>query len=833
MAKCLLLILALVLIIRIEIGVGQESSLAPAAGELYVPIYFTLSVDPDPVLYRNPFDTSDIELIGIFQSPSGQQFIIPGFWMQPYVNACQQDCNGFDLQPDGEPQWQVRFTPQEVGEWTYTLQVRDNAAIVIVEDGRFIVKMSEERGLIRLGENGRYFQYANGQPYLPIGHNLNWSFDAIGSLETYAQWLRDLSEAGGNYARLFIDVPWFINLEWDGPAGDYRAAQKSAAMLDVILEQAANYGVSLQLVLLWHQGFRTYNGPPVNVPDNVPRPDVSADWDDNPYNIVNGGFLSGPSVFFFDEAAEDMFRRRLRYIVARWGYSPQVFAWEIVDRIDRVSNYTPEVAGTWLQSSINFLRQIDQHGHLITASGFTDTPVIIENPLLDFASAQLYQRQPIESVGDQVATVIDVMNRYLEPDLSPVLLADYSLSPWFEPIAEDPGGIHFQNTLWSALMSGASGGAMSDWWDTYIIPQHLERYYAPLAAFTAGIDWPTLNLEPAQAGLLTSAPDDNYLPVRITNFRRQFAARPEQVVTHTITADGVFPGIETVPSFLYGQVYNTQFSQAQRYRVSPPVDTYLEIGIEAISTQAGAYLTVTVDDERAVELSLRAGNRDVAVRVPLKAGEHSIVIDNLGDDWLELAYIEVGAMVAPARVLTLRDSEAGVILAWVQHRNYTWEKVAAGGEREPLQFEYRLDGLPSGRYVAEIWDPLSGAVLGEEILRVADDGVLALDLLPVDRQLAIRAVRQSEQPPGVVTTAAPPTALTPDLPTQMPSVTVTSEPTDTEIFTASPRPSSTATRRPSETATLARQVGTSLPTLLPFVASTNTPRPSYTPSPAS
>src|SRR5690606_10010897 len=537
-------------------------------------------------------------------------------------------------------------------------------------------------------------------------------------------------------ARLYIDVPWFISLEWNGPAGDYSASQRAAAELDIILEKAAEYGVSLQLVMLWHQTLRTFTGPPVVLPENVPRPDVSADWDNSPYTVLNGGVLSGPSVFFFNDTAQTLFRRRLRYIVARWGHSPQVFAWEIIDQIDRTANYNPDIARSWLQGTASYLRQIDQHDHLITASSREFDPVIAENPLLDFASLQFYQRRPIETVGDQVLHVANMIQSYHEAGFGPVLLVDYSLNPWFEPTGDDPQGIHFQNTLWAAAFAGAAGGAMSDWWDTYVIPQGLMRYYGPLAAFAAGVDWSSLNLQPALAGLLTNRMD-SYLPVRLSNFRRQFAVRPQSVVTRTITADGVYPDIEDVPSFLYGQVFNTQFSQAQRYRVAPPVDTYLEIAVRAVSTQADAHLVVEIDNVRVVEVNLRAGNRDVVVRVPLSAGEHSIVIDNMGTDWLELDYIEIGQLLTPARSLTLRDAEAGVVVAWLQHRDYTWEKVAANELREPILFEYRLDGMPAGRYTAEIWNPLTGSIVGEELLRVGEDGRLRLELLPLDQQLAL------------------------------------------------------------------------------------------------
>jgi hypothetical protein len=735
----------------------------PLAGVRYQPLTFTVEVDP--TTYRDPFNSRDIEVLGLFQSPLGEQIVIPGFWMQPF--DCAVPCADYDLQSVGDPVWQVRFTPTEPGPWSYTLQVRDNAAVVLIEDGQFEVADSEERGFIRMGPNGRYFQFDNDQPYFPIGHNLNWSWDDIGGLTAYDDWLHDLSAAGGNYARVMIDIPWFINLEWAGPVGDYQAAQRQAAELDLLLERAAEHGVYLQLVLLWHQALLTYNGPPVVLPEGVDRPNVSADWDDNPYNVFNGGPLSGPSVFFFSDEAQELFRRRLRYIVARWGYSPQIFAWEVIDRIDRTANFDPNVAGPWLRSTVSYLRQIDQQDHLITAGSREVTPVVADNALLDFASAQFYQRRPIESVGDQVQSVINLVQRHRETDLTPMLLADFSLNPWYEPTTDDPGGVHFQNTLWASVMSGASGGPASDWWDTYVIPQNLTRYYAPLAAFTNGIDWPNLDLQSAQAGLL-AASGEAYQPVRLTEYRRQLMTTPESVATHVITADGVFPAIQGVPSFIYGQVYNNQFSQVQRYRVTPPVDTYLEIGVEAVSTQADAQLVVEVDTAVVVQLDLRAGTRDAVVRIPLAAGEHTIVLDNQGGDWLEIAYLEIGHLFAPARVLTLRDTQAGVVLAWLQHRAYTWERVAAGETAVPVTFAFEVGGLPEGRYVAEIWDPLEGAVLGEELLRIGEDGVLQVDLLPFARQLAVRAIRQ-----------------------------------------------------PADSATIV----TPTPTLLPFVAATNTPRP--------
>jgi hypothetical protein len=77
----------------------------------------------------------------------------------------------------------------------------------------------------------------------------------------------------------------------------------------------------------------------------------------------------------------------------------------------------------------------------------------------------------------------------------------------------------------------------------------------------------------------------------------------------------------------------------------------------------------------------------------------------------------------------------------LQHRDYIWQNAAV--ERPPLLFQYRLNQMPPGRYVAEVWHPLTGEVMGEELVTVGDDGVLAFDLLPMDTQLAVRAFRQA------------------------------------------------------------------------------------------
>jgi hypothetical protein len=168
----------LLLVFTSGAALGQESS--ESETPLYAPMTFTIQIDDS--LYTNPFDPNDIELLGVFEAPSGRQVIIPGFWMQPYADECETPCLVDDLQPDGDPTWLVRYAPDELGSWSYNLQVRDDGSTVKVENGQFEVTPSDHPGFISVSPNDRYFQYTNGQTYFS-GRGMmaaDWSPTATG-----------------------------------------------------------------------------------------------------------------------------------------------------------------------------------------------------------------------------------------------------------------------------------------------------------------------------------------------------------------------------------------------------------------------------------------------------------------------------------------------------------------------------------------------------------------------------------------------------------------------------------------------------------------------------
>lgn len=820
----------------------------PGSGPAPVRVYNRLEWSVNiPFTPDNPYDPAEADVFGIFTAPDGRELVMPGFWMQPMAQTCEEDCAIEVLEPAGEPGWRIRFAPDTAGQWTYRFQVRRQGGLATtVDSGSFEVQSGPGPGFVRIAENSRYFRFDDQSAYFPIGHNLAWSWDGAGGVFAYDRWLRNLAANGGNYARLYIDTPWFIGFEWQPPVGDYTAAQDDFWRLDFILQRAEELGIYLDVVVLWHQALANYGGTPVLPPAQPRRADTSADWRRNPYNVINGGPLTSTTGFFTETRARELFQQRLRYLVARWGYSTHIFAWDLLSDADRVLGYSPEIVLPWLEEMSAYLRAIDPYNHLITI-GSAEAPLeLLDAPGIDFGQVRFYQRRPLVDPVDQVLSVSRLISDARLRTARPVMLTEFSLSPWYEPAEEDPTGVHVRDTLWASVMAGAAGPGASWWWDTYLEPLELAEIYRPLAQFAAGIPWPVLRLEPAQTQLLSDRPAD-YLPLRVDGYDRRFLA-PDlpELGPHTLTTDGPSPGVGLLSGFLYGQTYNNQQRTSHRYILNAPVNTVLTVGVGSVSRQAKARLVVALDGSTAVEVELAAGTTGATVSVPLPAGRHDLELRNDGDDWLQIEYVTIAHYVPPLRALALADSDAGLLLAWFQNRAYNWQTVDSA---PPVGQVFRavVEGMPAGEYRLEYWDPFTGQVIGEErvLVRPEDGGQLAFDLLPIAQTLAVRAMPVTGLTPAPSPTATvtpTPTAtgtatststmtvtatstLTPTAP---PTLTLTATPTGTSTATPtpSPTPPPTATPTTTHTSTL-----TPTPSATPTMQPTRTPVPTNTPTP--
>jgi hypothetical protein len=725
-----------------------------------VPLYGLFEADlPVVTPAKNVYDPKQLEVNVQFTAPDSTRIVVPAFWMQPYQQTCAQECAVELLKPQGAGGWKVRFTPTQVGNWSYIVQERDQVAIRTSSSGRFTVTASDAKGFIGVGSNHHYFAYGNDTPYFVLGSNVGWSWNGANNTLGYQNWLKTLKESGANFARLYIDVPWFIGLGWKGPIGDFTAIQSDAWRFDQVLKTAEEQGIALQVVILWYQGYTTYTPTPVNVPTTPGRPDTSADWSTNPINVTQGGSISGPALFFATDAGKTLFKQRLRYIAARWGYSPNIFAWEMIDQLDRVSTNDFDPVSTWLKEMTTYMRTVDAN-HMITAGVRESARAsLLDRAVLDFKQVRYYQRRPIETAIDQVSGTLSVIGPVLANADRPVLLNEFSLSSWYEPTADDPTGVHVRETMWATALSGAAGSGSSWWWDTYLFPQNLTAIFPPIAAFVKGIPFNTGSFVPVSVSLGGDAV--NYSPVRVEGYTGSFNGPKAPDATFTVTADGVTPPISQTTSYLYGTVYNKDSAQPQKYIITPPVDTTLTVSVSRVSERGGAALAITIDDKLAGQITLSPNSPPAQLTVPISAGEHTVVINNTGPDFLQISSLVIAQYTTPLRAVSLADRTQGIFLSWLQHRDYTWENVAKNVNATPVMSTMRVDGMPLGQYRVEQWDPFTGNVLGSEDVTVQSDsgdtGSLMVELLPISKMLAIRAFHIGDS----ISNATPPAVATP------------------------------------------------------------------------
>lgn len=427
----------------------------------------------------NPYDPADIAIDATLRYPSGEKERLPCFWHVP-ARPVYQKGRGDEGQPvlwerfapTGEGSWRFRFAPPAPGRYAYSYTVRMGRRQWSLAGGEFLVGKARTAhpGPIQTTPGGTVFQYANGRPFIPLGHNLGWPTES--GTKVYGEWLRRLGEAGGNCGRLWLThyytgtrLEWSASVRNSGFEGAGRYSIESAARLDRILAQARRHGIFLILT------FSSFG-------------DLSQDWAKHPYNRQAGGWLETPREFFSDRRARQAVKNHLRYLVARYGWSPNVWAWELWNEVDSSEGYEEAAVLAWHREMAAYLKQVDIHRRLV-ATSYRYTP--------PFSSCAAYQLEDIDftQIHSYLPRLVNIFPRRLQALRGygkPAIIAEFGLFSAPTYFDADPAGLHLHDGLWAAVFGGAAGGGMSWWWDKYIDARELYFHYTGISRFLAGED---------------------------------------------------------------------------------------------------------------------------------------------------------------------------------------------------------------------------------------------------------------------------------------------------------------------------------------------------------
>jgi len=690
--------------------------------------------------FDNPFELADVALDANFRAPSGKTLFVPGFFYKSFARALK---DGHEvLSPEGSPSWRIRFTPVETGSYTAVVTVRDRSGKVESAPVTFTVAASETPGFIGISKvDRRYFAFENGQPYFPIGADVCWA-GGRGTFD-YDQWLARYSEAGCNYARLWLSPHWStFALEQPGKRDQGKGLGQfdlaNAWRLDYVLDAAAQRGIYLMFCIDSYKILRQKDGYP--------------QWDNTPHNAANGGPLKQPGDFWTNLTMAQLYRDKLRYLVARYGYSPHVLSWEFWNEVDIITGYRTAAVRDWHARMAVALRALDPFHHLLTTS-FANTvgdKEVDTLPGLDYVQTHHYNSPDLAVT---VAKAQAQKTLYGKPHIVGEIGADSSGGR----SKDDPQGLQIHDPLWVSIAAGCSGTAQPWWWDNYIHPRNLYPLFGAVARFAAGIDWPRegfRSIKP-RAEWQTKPDPLSRVDLAVKTSPASWDAselnRPRRVSLTRAGVQGELP----LSAIQHGVGGHRDLHNPATFEIDLPWPTRCEVEVGEVSGHGGAALKMTLDGQTALAKDFPDpdGSKDTR---PLKQfagvygldvppGRHTLVVENIGADWFMASYRFRNA-IEPTGPPLLSWALVGTntVLVWSRVEDRTWQRICGLKAVVPSAPASVLlfPGLTPGLWTAELWDTWNGTITETREIIVPPSGEARLSLPPIEKDLAIKLRRK-------------------------------------------------------------------------------------------
>lgn len=475
----------------------------------------------------NPYNPADVSVEGYFTSPSGKAYPVRyGFYYKDYVIHNEylpaNDARYWDGHAPTSQPWRIRFAPDEPGPWQYVLRVTYwDSTTEVLPARTFTCVASANSGFLKVAGNQRNFVFDSGKSFFAIGSNVDyWGITPIKvppgipapppnspnlsycggpvptpiltlptsqqfafSTYTYAacdQVFRELQDNGGNFVRLWMqDSNW--DLETDDPVsgintlGYYEANQTRMNDMDRLLLSAREHGIYLHLSMLdanrlWSQG-------------------ENAKWLSFPYHTSPALVLATPEAFFMDPRARKFYKNKIRYIVSRWGYSPNIASYELINEGDFVDAgalfLNPDKAPLWKLEQwtvemAQYLKSLDSR-HLQTIAYGPDNSVglFAKHPeLFDYSTSHHYSSSFNAELQRNYLTQLQTQKLG-----KPYQMQEYDYLPYIGTAYQSK----FHSTHWATAFSGAFGVALplSAFSNIHHPCWPACAYYRPLAAFLA------------------------------------------------------------------------------------------------------------------------------------------------------------------------------------------------------------------------------------------------------------------------------------------------------------------------------------------------------------
>ncbi len=276
------------------------------------------------------------------------------------------------------------------------------------------VDFHSDKPWITIAPNKRYFMFEDGKSFFPIGtamageqaqtdyfghiyykenkfpfYEVDLTMDPNGLEKHFI----DMKNNGENVLRIDTDGWTFSRKEGfvqylidsgkarflENPVGVFD--EEYAKRIDNLMVLAEKYGIYIDLVFS---------------PDTV-------QWarfeQKHPYYKNNGGFMEEQSDIFTTRQGREVYKNRIKFIVDRWGASPNIFVWELFNEMNwwGGENSFQEEKADWVNEMGKFLRDYEKSKYgknhlIITSTSSYDGPddYFFNSPQIDVAVTHYY-----------------------------------------------------------------------------------------------------------------------------------------------------------------------------------------------------------------------------------------------------------------------------------------------------------------------------------------------------------------------------------------------------------------------------------------------------------
>lgn len=363
---------------------------------------------------------------------------------------------------------------------------------------------------VQLAPGRRHFMTEDGMPFLVIGHNeaLPWprmrhmrDERDVPAVESY---IKMMAEHGVTVVRIMLE--YCEDQEWLFEDAQGVPVPSTVQYWDNLVGLCERYKIRL-LVQFWDTFF------------------MSRRWEHHPYSAPGSGF-DGPGSFCASPTALEAQKRRVSFFIKRWGNSPAIFAYDLLNEIHPYWGGTPQDQARWLTEIARFTRncELETWGkrHLLTVSVFGSRPedgyldLVFRHPELDFASTHVYEFGLVdnpENTIDCAVVMRDAVKHafsqmpdarpYTDSESGPIhLFMDLKLS-LHEPFESE----YYHNMSWAHLATGGAGSGMR--WpfrDPHYLTPEMHEVQRGMSGFVSGatacgFDWLSFSPQPVDETL--------------------------------------------------------------------------------------------------------------------------------------------------------------------------------------------------------------------------------------------------------------------------------------------------------------------------------------------